>query len=262
MTKPKIKHHALDLWEMAPVVRIRNALSGTRVGRWIFYTHNAFDLLLERRLILFFVIDGFLVFVGSLVSLETGGRVESIYSSVVVYPTMLFAVPILANVVALERRSGSLDLALATPSTERYFLRRVLPICGFFILQGWILPHIVLLSSGAWGETVNVKLATFLTLHVHIAIVSLLVGAVCLYWGSRLQSTGAVMVASGFSLGLLQKWIFNPLAEVPFGMVHTWLGISVHVLAQTWSLVVLTVATFLFYLYARERLRRPEVMLH
>ncbi len=257
------KRRRLDLWELAPVVRLRKALAGTKLGRLFIYTHNAFELLLERRLMLFLIVDGFLVVMGLFIALETGGQVRAIYRSMVAYPTMLFGVPILAGTVALERRAGSLDLALAVPSTEAYFLRRVLPVCGFFVVQGWVLPHFVLILSNSWRGVVSssVQLTALLMLHLHTVVLALLVGAVSLYWGSRLKSAGGVMVASGISLAILSRWIMNPLEAGPIGMAHRWLGVPVHVLANTWSLTVLGAATVIFYLYARERLRRPETML-
>lgn len=263
MPGPEKKHHRLDLGELAPVVRLRRALASTRLGTAFLYAHNAFELLLERRLMLFLVADGFLVLIGLFVSLEAGGRVRELYRSMVAYPTILFGIPILAGTVALERRAGSLDLALAVPSTEAYFLRRVLPVCGFFVVQGWILPHFILIVSGSWWKTVSssAEWKTLLMLHLHTVILASLVGAVSLYWGSRLRSAGGVMVASGLSLAVLFRWIMKPLEEGPLGMAHRFLGFPVNVLANVWSLVVLGAATVIFYLYARERLRRPETML-
>jgi len=257
------KRHRLDLWELAPVVRLRDALAGTRLGTVLLYARNAFELLLERRLVIFLVADGFLVLTGLFVSLEAGVEVREIYRSTVAFPTILFGIPILAGTVAIERRAGSLDLALAVPSTEAYFLRRVLPVCGFFVVQGWILPHFLLILSDSWWKVVSssVQQKTLLMLHLHTVVLAALLGAVSLYWGSRLKSAGGVMVASGLSFAVLFRWIVNPLEAGPVGMAHRWLGVPVDVLANVWSLLVLGAATVIFYLYARERLRRPETML-
>lgn len=257
------KRQQLDLGELGPIVRWRDALAGTRFGTALLDGRNAFELLLERRIYLFLIADACLLLMGLFVSLESGVEVREIYRAMVAFPTILFGVPILAGTVALERRAGSLDLALAVPSTEAYFLRRVLPVCGFFVVQGWILPHLLLVLSGLWSKVVSssVQRETLLMLHLHTVVLASLLGAVSLYWGTRLRSAGGVMVASGLSLAALFRWIVNPLEKGPLGMGHRWLGVPVHVLANVWSLLVLGAATVIFYLYARERLRRPETML-
>jgi hypothetical protein len=119
-----------------------------------------------------------------------------------------------------------------------------------------------MINRSWWGViSSSVQLRVLLMLHLHTVILALLVGAVSLYWGSRLQSAGGVMVASGLSLAVLLRWITSPLSPPSLGMSHRWLGISVDTLALVWSLLVLSAATVIFYLYARERLRRPETML-
>ena len=126
---------------MKTTIRISGFDVFLRQGRY------AFELLLEKRLWLFLGADALLILNGLFrVLLETGNP----FVEMVLVPTLLLGLPALSGVVALERRAGSLDLALAVPSTERYFVRRLIPVCGFFILQG-ILSRVRNFTLPGWA---------------------------------------------------------------------------------------------------------------
>ncbi len=226
----------------------------------------AFELLLERRLWLFVAADSLVLLQGLFSALLGTGKVPELYRSMVAIPLLLLGVPALASAVALERRAGSLDLALAVPSTELYFLRRVTPISIFLIVQAWLLTFVAFLvvhQGGFLDFLLSRKGVTaVIPLLLHSTEVGLLVAAVTLFWASRISTAGGTMVASFATLGALYKWIFaSPI--IATGPKSDWvLGVlPPAVIELTWNLTVLALATVLFYLYARERLRRPEVML-
>ena len=97
-----------------------------RMRRW----HLSLDLLLGRRLLLFAILDAIVVLWGLSMALFEGEEPMGIYSGLVTFPFVLLALPAMADVIALERRAGSLDLALTASSTEAYFARRILTVCG------------------------------------------------------------------------------------------------------------------------------------
>lgn len=222
----------------------------------------SFDLLLERRLVLFLWVDGFLVISGMLGALLSDANFDALYPQMVVIPMLILMVAVLANVIALERRSGSLDLALAVPSTEAYFLRRVVPVIVFFTLQGWLLVHASLLIQGAWRETVTQHPVVMAALHLHIVELALLAAAVVLFWASRLTSSGGVILGSALTLVLLWRWMIPTLLTSGAGSSDFFfLGIPRYALENAWQFLVLFLTAVIFYVYARERLRRPEKML-
>jgi hypothetical protein len=222
-----------------------SGLDGLEQGRY------ALELLLEKRLWLFAVADIFLLFSALLSILGGGGKDYEIFVYVALLPFLLLAVPALSGVVALERRAGSLDLALAVPSTERYFVLRVVPVALFFILQAWL---ILVPSFETWG---NLLRALFQSLEVMLLLVALV-----LFWAVRLRTSGAVLAASWVSVGLLSRWIFfDPTISRSGGAPERLFGLPLPVLEWAWNSLVLALATFILYQYARERLRRPEVLL-
>jgi len=226
------------------VHRLRTGLRRT------FYT---LDLLLERRRWLYLCGYFFLLFLGMLEAIsEMSGSdwLGKLYPRLVVAPNVLLGLPALARVVALERQSGSLDLALAVPSTERYFIRRIAPVCSLMLLQSWIV--LAFLSEG-W-ELVRAVLQA--------SVLAFFLSALALFWASRLTTSGAVLVASLVSVALMSPWIFvDPDTVPPIGGTDSLFGISLPNLAWGWRAFVLALATAILYLYARQRLRRPEAML-
>ena len=225
----------------------------------------AFELLLERRIWLFAIADFIVILQGLLTALLGTGRLEQIYTSMVLVPIVLLGVPVLSSSIALERRAGSLDLALASASTERYFLRRTLPVCLFLVVQAWSLLAVAygVVHEHLIFDYLRHKGHLVVPVVLHCALVGIMTGAVTLFWASRISSAGGTMVASFATMAILGKWVFlSPFVE-GFGPSGTWiLGVLPPILLHlVWNLGVLALTTVLFYLYARERLRRPELML-
>lgn len=209
------------------------------------------ELLLEKRLWLYLAADGFILFLGLFNMLGEGGEDSDFFIQMVLMPYLLVGLPTFSGVLALERRAGSLDLALAVPSTERYFLGRLVPLCMFFALQSVILLLLWVEDSG--------NLLRSMTQSV---LVILLLAAISLFWAVRLQTGGAVLVASILSVGLLSKWVFHsPMIDRFGGIPAKFLGVPVPLLEWAWNALVLALATFILFQYARARLRRPETML-
>lgn len=213
----------------------------------------AFHLLLEQRLWLYLVGDAFFLFIGVLEAIDAmggGDWMDRIYPRVIILPMLILGLPAMSGVLALERRAGSLDLALAVPSTERYFVRRIAPVCAFMMMQSWIV--LVFVTEG-W------ELARAL---VQSTVLCLLVGALALFWAVRLATSGAVVVASLTTVALMSPWIFfSPATRVAIGVAEDVWGIPLAVLAWCWKVAVGALAAAIFFLYARERLRRPETLL-
>jgi hypothetical protein len=224
------------------IARLADALAGAR---------HATGLLLEGRFWLFLVADLTLLFMAFLSIAGEGARGNAVYGNLVVLPLILLALPALSTLVALERRAGSLDLALAVPSTESYFLRRAAPVATFFLLQGWLF---LLLTFERWEDLLR-------GLAQSLVITLLLVGLV-LFWGVRLRTSGAVLAASWLSVLLLSHWVFiGPALDTSMGPPERLLGIPLPLLSWYGNLLVLLLTTVIVYLYARQRLRRPESML-
>lgn len=211
----------------------------------------SFELLLERRLWLFLMADVFIIMISLFDILVGGGEPWAYYRQAVIIPFLLIGLPALSSLLSLERQAGSLDLALAVPSTERYFVRRILPVCLCLVVQGWSILILALEDSGDLLRALIQSLA-----------VALLLGVLALFWAVRLRSSGAVLVASLATTLLLSKWIFyNPMIDKSGGPPERLLGVAVPVLDWMWNILVLILATWILFQYARERLRRPETLI-
>lgn len=213
----------------------------------------AFQLLLDRRLWYYVAGDAFFLFVGLLEAIDAmggGDWLDRLYPRIVVMPMLVLGLPAMSSVVALERRAGSLDLALAVPSTERYFLRRIAPICVFFMVQGSI---VLFLAADGWELVRALYQST---------VLAVFLGAITLFWAVRLKTSGAVFVASVATVALLSSWIFfSPVTRLAVGAPPELLGVPLPTLGWFWKAAVETLAALIFFLYARQRLRRPESML-
>lgn len=212
-------------------------------------------LLLGRRLALFAAIDA-LVVGGSVLQmlLEGEGEPADLYRLVFLVPSLILALPALAGMVDLERRAGCLDLALSAPSAERYFLRRAAAVCAVTAVQGWLVMLLGWLLDG-FSFPILPPL-------VQVAAVSLLLGTVSLFWAVRLRSAGGVWLASLVTLSLMGHWFFfNPIPP-RFGEAFGWLLPGPEAaLAWLRSAGFLIAGSALFFLYARRRLRRPELII-
>src|SRR6266581_2992357 len=109
-----------SLWESAAVLRIRLSLR----------------LLTERRAALFITIDALFLFSGFFIGLAGTGSVTEFWLPMFLMPLLVVGVPMLSDIVAVERRSGTLDLALTSPGARFYFERRVLSVCALIVAQG------------------------------------------------------------------------------------------------------------------------------
>ncbi len=213
------------------------------------------ELLLGRRLWLFAGIDVVVILAAFLdMLLGDGGEPAGIYAWVILMPCLLLGLPALSGIVEVERRAGCLDLALSTPGSVGYFVRRAAAVCGVLAVQTWILTIADWLYEG--------RKFPLLAPLAQITVVIFLLGSLALFWAVRLKTSGAVWLASMLTLVVLRPWFFrNPIPKLYFSQSGAWLpGLDD---ATPWlgSLTVLATAATLFSLYARRRLRRPESML-
>src|SRR5688572_4643039 len=119
-----------------------------RLRAWLRRMQLSVTLLLDRRLGLLFGVDGLVLFVLTVAVLSGAGDAKAFYTGVVLVPTLFLGIPILADVIALERRAGSLDLALSSPGGSDYFERRVASFTIFLIVQAWLLLSFARFSVG------------------------------------------------------------------------------------------------------------------
>ena len=113
----------------------------------------------------------------------------------------------------------------------------------------------------------SVELPTKLAVMLWVVVVAALFASIVLFWAVRVRSSGAVLVGSLLTAALLSPWLFHnpfPPRLVAFGEaapIDTLRGIPVVVLEWLWTLAVLAAAAVILFLYARQRLQRPESML-
>lgn len=226
--------------------RLRDALHPIR---------HSLELLLGRKLVLFAVVDAVVVFACLLDMLvDSPGEPAEIYRSVVLVPFLLLGIPALSGLVDVERQAGCLDLALSSPSAEGYFVRRAAAVCATLAAQGWVLVLFAWLYDNRSFPLLSVLL--------HIAVVSVFLGAVALFWAVRLRTAGAVWLATLVTVLVMQRWsLANPIPPRLLAAYGAFLPGPEAALDWLPSVAVLTGGTALFYLYARRRLTRPETML-
>lgn len=222
--------------------------------------HNL-TLTLERRVWLVLLVDAFFIFVGSLEALVEGAGMDRILDRAVFLPSVLLLLPTLAGSVALERRAGSLDLALSAVSTERYFLRRLFSLSALFAAQGAFLIALSYMeTAGSDVLTWNRYTLPFLRAEFQNLMLHAFLACQVLFWCTRLRTSGGVWVMSLITVGLFAGRLkVRSTWSVGFGDVV--FGLSLPMLNWIWSMAVVGLATTIFYLYARERLRRPETLL-
>src|SRR5205085_11091612 len=105
---------------------------------WFVRVRSSVALLVERRVGLFLAIDGFFLFFGITIALGGNGRATMFWLPLFLLPCLLVGVPMLSECVAVERRSGTLDLALSSPGARFYFERRAGAVAVLMIVQGCI----------------------------------------------------------------------------------------------------------------------------
>ncbi|MEA2164162.1 MAG: hypothetical protein QOK37_2289 [Thermoanaerobaculia bacterium] len=223
-------------WDSAPVVRMRLSLR----------------LLTERRAALFISIDALFLFAGLTIGLNGSGTVRDFWLPLYLMPLLVIGVPMLAETVAVERRSGTLDLALTSPGGRFYFERRVAAVIVAAILQGWIAILLVRLLmrsepfplSGPFAQAVSS---------------ALFVGAVVLNWSVRVRTAGAVIFATYATALAFSPWLLSNPMHPPTTMDGPMTAGDL--IAWSQNNLVLLAGAAIFYLYARQRLARPEAII-
>jgi hypothetical protein len=216
-------------------------------------TRRTLELLTGRWLWAVAALDGVLLLMGLLGMLLMGMEATAFFGELVLTPLLMLAPAILAGTVAVERESGSLDLALAVPSVERYFLLRVVLVVGLFAVQSWALVLLFWIKEGLSFPLLPALL--------HALLVCAVVGAASLFWAVRLASRGAVWGATLVTALLLGRWLgYNPVPARLTGEGGRWWPALENVTEWAISAAVLATATVLFLLYTRRRLRRPETL--
>lgn len=204
-------------------------------------------LLTERRLALYATLDFLLLFPAFIIAFNSSrGSSTAFYFPFFLLPVLFIAVPMLSDAVAVERRSGTLDLALTSPGARFYFERRVLAVGALMVVQGWIgvvLAYVI-------AENFDVLTAFF-----QVVMVSLFVVAVTLNWSVRLKSAGAVMFATYATAALFTPWFFSNPIHPPTTLEPR---VAADWINYTQQNLVLATAAAVFYVYARQRLAKPE----
>ncbi|HEY5610291.1 MAG TPA: hypothetical protein VIL97_03720 [Thermoanaerobaculia bacterium] len=207
-------------------------------------------LLLDRRLGLLLTVDLLVLFSITVAVLSGAGSAPGFYTGVVLIPILFLGIPILADSVALERRAGSLDLALSSPGAPSYFERRVLSFAAFLITQSTLLILFARLFIGPFPLWAALIQAT---------LIALLLASLILFWGVRVRTAGAVIFGTVVSFAALGKWTFSNPIEV--FKVTQWTATLDTTIVWVKPNVVIALATIVFYSYARRRLTRPESLL-
>jgi hypothetical protein len=223
-------------WESAPVVRVRLSLR----------------LLTDRRAALFVFIDGLFLLTGLMIGLAGTGTARDFWNPLFLMPLLVVGVPMLADAVAVERRSGTLDLALTSPGARFYFERRIVAVAGMMVVQGWLAIAIVRVAmrsepfplSGPFVQSISV---------------ALFIGAAVLNWAVRMRTPGAVMFATYATAATFAPWLFSNPIHPPTTMNGP-MTVS-DIIGWVQNNLVLVAAAATFYLYARQRLARAEAII-
>lgn len=204
------------------------------------------------RTTLLAVVDGFLLIQGVFAALLWGGRAADFYRLTALVPVVLLGPLVLSDLIAVEKRSGSLDLTLTLGSRDVTFLMRTSSIAALMWMQaGLVMAAVWLIGS------VPVRLFGSL---LQLAAVSGLIAATALFWSLHLRGAGATWLATVATLAALGKWTFsNPTSSLTGGPVSsTWLGPVGGVLGTA---AVEVGITLLLVAYATRRLHRAEAIL-
>ena len=208
-------------------------------------------LLTERRVALFLIVDA-LFFYGGLISalLNGNGSGTTFWYPMFLFPALCLGVPMMSDAVAVERRSGTLDLALTSPGVRMYFERRVGAVGVLVVLQGWL----AVLFARAFAPAFALS-GPFL----QVVIVTLFLAAVTLTWALRLKTPGAVAFATYATAAAFAPWLFSNPVFPPTEMNRA-MEFPDYVLYFKHNFV-LGAAALIFYFYALQRLSRPETII-
>lgn len=222
-------------WESAPLLRVRHSVA----------------LLTERRVALFVILDLMFLFAGLMAGLESASAsATAMWLPFFIMPALVVGVPMLADSVAVERRSGTLDLALSSPGARFYFERRVLSVCALIVAQGWLAMLLTRLFMDRFPLSGPL---------LQVVSVALFIGAVTLNWAVRLRTAGAVMFATYLTSLVFAKWLFSNPVHPPESMNGAMTALDLVHWTQN-NLVLISTAA-VFYAYARQRLMRPELII-
>ena len=210
------------------------------------------SLLTERRLALFVGLDIHFVLPSIIVSVSGGNELATaFYMPMFLVPAMVIAVPMLADAVAVERRSGTLDLAMTSPGANTYFERRVGAVAALLVAQGWLAVFINRLA----GEPFPVSGPL-----LQMVVVACFIAAAALNWSVRMRTTGAVVFATYASILAFSPWFFSNPVHPPQYKGQGPMALPDYI-DYFKTNVILAVAAVIFYLYARQRLSRPETII-
>jgi hypothetical protein len=203
---------------------------------------------------LFLAVDAVLLGGGLFFALLAGGEPRTIYAAAVLLPLLASGGLAMADVVALERRAGSLDMALALPASWRYFARRLAVVCAILIVQSWIV--VVLLWAAESGSF------PLLPALLHPAAVCVFLAAAALFWAVRLATSGAVLTAVLATAAAGGRWVGAlPVPPRESTSPHPLFGDAGDLFAALAGYGLLVAVAAVLALYAQRRLARPERLL-
>jgi hypothetical protein len=206
-------------------------------------------LLTERRVALYIAIDAVVVLAAVVRGFSGGGAAPSFYPVLVLTPLLAIALPMMADCVAVERRAGTLDLALTSPGSALYFERRIAGVALLAIGQAWLslaVPWLLVEHFPLSGPMIQ------------IVVVTAFVSAAALNWAVRLRSPGAVVFLTLLTCLAFAPWFFsNPVR--PIDVTHGPMAFTDYVDFIRRN-AVLALAAMALHVYARQRLARPETL--
>ena len=160
-------------------------------------------LQLGGRWVLFALADAVLVVSGWFNALVSGRDSASAgYLFVAIAPALLLGIPALSDLVALERDAGSLDLLLSVPRAARHLQQRAFLVGAVMLLQAWIALATIWLGTDASFA--------LLPAPAHSAAVVALVACASPFWATRLETAGAVGMATLVTAVALGPWFLDP----------------------------------------------------
>ncbi len=234
------------------------------IARFLRRTVADLELLLEGKMLFFAVADFLMVAWGLTVALLGSGKLRDFYATAVIVPTLVLLLMALPAVIALERRAGSLDLALAAPDPTAFFLRRAVAPLFLVLVQGAALLLLAAAEQTPLAELMAGRLTAWPVVARALAgnlLVALLVTAVTLFWATRLRASGAVLAATAGTLLPFVSFLFtSPVLPPPQLFPQDVFEANAHLVAWIWPMVVMGAAALLFFTAAVGRLRRPELL--
>ncbi len=234
-----------------PPQRRRLGTAGDFARRW----RDLLRLQIGGRWVLFLVADAVLLIAGIFDALVGEGDSSALaYVTVVIAPALLLGVPALADLVALERDAGSLDLLLCVPDAAHHLRARALAVTGLMLAQAWL----VLLVTWVAGGFAFALLPPL----VHSAATFALVGAAALFWTTRLESAGAAGMATFVTALAFGRWLLEaPIAPRTATGGNAWLPGGEFLVTTALGSLVLAAGALSLWLGARRRLARTALLL-